>query len=77
MDKKAALHAETLAYYSGFGGIEIKGIENGVDDYVTYVSGTWTGKPKAHRKKIYYLNFASFFMHNGVRIYFSDCIYDF
>ena len=30
---------ESIAYYSGLNGIEIKGIEHGIDDYVYCVSG--------------------------------------
>lgn len=30
---------ESIAYYSGLNGLEIKGIENGIDDYVYCVSG--------------------------------------
>lgn len=35
---------ESIAYYSGFNGIEIKGIENGICDYVYCVTGAWRGK---------------------------------
>ena len=45
---------ETIAYYSGLNGLEIKGIEYGIDDHVLCVSGAWNGKPKPHRLKIYY-----------------------
>lgn len=42
MTKKDILKTETIAYYSGFNGLEIKGIEHGIDDYVLCVSGAWT-----------------------------------
>lgn len=32
---------ESIAYYSGLNGLEIKGIEYGIDDYVYCVSGAW------------------------------------
>lgn len=32
---------ESIAYYSGLNGLEIKGIEYGVNDYVYCVSGAW------------------------------------
>ena len=32
----------TVAYYSGFGGLEVKFIEYGTDDYVYLVAGAWT-----------------------------------
>lgn len=34
---------ESIAYYSGLNGLEIKGIEYGIDDYVYCVSGAWGG----------------------------------
>ena len=32
---------ESIAYYSGLNGLEIKGIEYGINDYVYCVSGAW------------------------------------
>lgn len=32
--KSEILRLESFAYYSGFNGLEIKGIEYGIDDYV-------------------------------------------
>lgn len=32
---------ESIAYYSGLNGLEIKGIEHGIDDYIYCVSGAW------------------------------------
>lgn len=32
---------ESIAYYSGLGGLEIKGIEYGVNDFGYCVSGCW------------------------------------
>lgn len=34
---------ESVAYYSGLGGLEIKGIDYGVIDFVYCVSGCWGG----------------------------------
>lgn len=34
---------ESIAYYSGLNGLEIKGIEHGIDDHVYCVSGAWGG----------------------------------
>lgn len=44
----------TVAYYSGHGGLEIKFISYGIDDYVYLVAGAWNGKKSYHRLKIYY-----------------------
>ena len=40
---------ESIAYYSGLNGLEIKGIEHGIDDYIYYVSGAWGGGKAFHR----------------------------
>lgn len=32
---------ESVAYYSGLNGLEIKGIEYGIDDFLYCVSGAW------------------------------------
>lgn len=75
--KDICMNNETFAYYSGFGGIELKHIEYGIDDYVYYVSSAWYGGEKFkkyHRKKIYYKGDDVFFIHNDIKISFSDCI---
>lgn len=36
---------ESTAYYSGLHGLEIKGIEYGINDYVYCVSGAWVHNP--------------------------------
>lgn len=46
---------ESIAYYSGLNGLEIKGIEHGIDDYIYCVSGAWGGGKAFHRCKVQYL----------------------
>ena len=48
---------ESIAYYSGLNGLEIKGIEYGIDDYIYCVSGVWSGGKAFHRCKIQYTRF--------------------
>ena len=45
---------ESIAYYSGLNGLEIKGVEYGIEDYVYCVSGAWGGGKAFHRCKIQY-----------------------
>ena len=40
---------ESIAYYSGLNGLEIKGIEYGIDDFAYCVSGCWYGGKAAQR----------------------------
>ncbi len=71
------LNRETLAYYSGFGGIEIKRIFYNVngDNVVVYVAGAWCSNKSVHCVKLYYTKIgAAYFKHNGTRVKISECI---
>ena len=52
--KEYCTNRPTVAYYSGFGGLEIKFISYGIDDHVYLVAGAWNGKKSYHRLKIIY-----------------------
>ena len=66
---------ESIAYYSGLNGLEIKGIEYGVNDFVYCVSGAWGGSKAFHRCKIYYpITESAFFRVHGYKIPFDECI---
>ena len=74
MTKKDILKMETIAYYSGFDGLEIKGIEHDIDYHVLCVSGAWNGKPKPRRLKIYYTSENAYIKLHGYRIPLDECI---
>ena len=74
MTKKDILKMETIAYYSGFNGLEIKGIEYGIDDHVLCVSGAWNGKPNPHRLKVYYTSENAYIKLHGYRVPLDECI---
>lgn len=66
---------ESVAYYSGLNGLEIKGIEYGINDFVYCVSGALGGGKAFHRCKIYYpANGSAFFRVHGYKIPFDECI---
>ena len=70
---------ETVAYYSGLGGVEIKGIEYGINDYVYCVSDCYgeAAARRFHRCKIYYPaneKDSAFFRVHGYKIPFDECI---
>lgn len=71
---------ESVAYYSGLNGLEIKGIEYGINDFVYCVSGCWYGGKAArrfHRCKIYYPTNgkdSAFFRVHGYKIPLDECI---
>ena len=47
---------KTIAYASMLGGVEIKHIEYGIDDYVYCVSNAWYGKHHYHKVKLRFNN---------------------
>nr|DAW94519.1 MAG TPA: hypothetical protein [Caudoviricetes sp.] len=66
---------ETIAYYSGLNGLEIRGIEHGMEDYVYCVSGAWGGSKGFHRCKVYYsVNESPFFKVHGYKVPLDECI---
>lgn len=59
------------AYYSGFGGLEI----HGIDDFLYCVSGAWGGGKKYHRLKIQYDSHGEPFVRlHGYRVPLNECI---
>lgn len=82
--KEYCMTHESVAYYSGLGGLEIKGIEHGVNDFVYCVSGCWGGSwcngknvKRFHRCKIYYPvngKDSAFFRVHGYKIPLDECI---
>ena len=64
-----------IAYYSGLNGLEIHGIEYGIEDYIYCVSGAWGSGKAFHRVKVQYTRKGSaFIMVHGYRIPLDECI---
>ena len=78
MTKKEYCSAnKATAYYSGFNGLEIHGIEYGINDYLYCVSGAWYGGQAArryHRLKINYDSKGAFVRLHGYRVPLDECI---
>lgn len=73
--KEICTSNKSFAYYSGFGGLELKHIEYSINDYIYCVSGSWTGKPAYHKLKIHYGNNENHYIKlHGYRIPLADCI---
>lgn len=62
---------KSLAYYSGFGGFEIKKVEYGVNNYIYAVSGAWCSKKSYHKLKIYDGYYVKL---HGYKIWLVECI---
>ena len=74
--KEYCLNNPAVAYYSGFAGLEIHGIEYGINDYLLCVSGAWGAKSKQtpHRLKIYYDNNGGFVRLHEYKVPMNECI---
>lgn len=64
----------SIAYYSGFGGLEVKLIEHGINDVMYLISGAWTKHKSYHRLKIHYGDKDSYILFHGYRCSLSDFI---
>lgn len=78
-EKEHFLQKESIAYYSGCNGIEIKDFEHGIDDYVIFCANAWYSDSKGkkntvHRAKVYTNNRHSYFRYNGYTIPLDECI---
>lgn len=63
-----------IAYYTGSSGLEIHGIEYGIEDYLYCVSGVWGGGKAYHKLKIHYNNNGGFVRLHGYKIPLNECI---
>lgn len=74
-EKQVYKSMKTIAYFSGFDGIEIKTIEYGIEDYIIYTSGAWIGKSEVHKSKIYYTGTENdYFRYGNNHIRLNECI---
>ena len=73
--KEICLNNESFAYYSGFGGLEFKKIEYGINDFIYCVSGAWGGKKSYHKLKINHtITGNAFVTLHGYRIPLNECL---
>ena len=72
--KQICLEHESFAYYSGFGGLELKYIEYGIEDYIYCVSGAWSSEKSYHKLKVYYGDNDNYIKLHGYKIPLSECI---
>lgn len=73
--KEYCINNKAAAYYSGFNGLEIHGIEFGIENYLYCTSGAWSGKKQYHKLKIYTsFKDAPFVRLHGYKIPLNECI---
>ena len=69
-EKQNYLNKNTIGYWSDWGGVEVKGIEYGINDYVIIYIRL---KRSIHRVKIYYGYKREYIRICGRRLYFDEC----
>ena len=74
---KSYVDMPTVGYWSDMGGVELKEIQYGIDDYALVVAGTMSSTPTSHRLKIYYNSQEPYIRLHGRRLKFSDCMFVF
>lgn len=70
LEKQNYLNKKTVGYWSDGGGVEVKGIEYGINDYaIIYIRL----KKSVHRVKINY-GIREYIRIYGRRLYFNECL---
>ena len=66
----------SIGYWSGMGGLELKNIEYGIEDYAFFISGMWCSdrKRQLFRVKIHYDNEVPYCKIRGYKIPFDEII---
>lgn len=65
----------TIAYWSTLGGVEVKDVEFGDENYIEVVAGTFACQRTAHRLKVYYsVTKGPYVKLFGTRLYTRECI---
>ena len=72
--KEICLSNLSFAYYSGFGGLEVKFIEDGINDYLYCVSGAWSAEKHYHKLKIHGSYDGAYIRLHGYRCFLHDFI---
>ena len=74
--REQCLNNDTIAYYYGLGGVEIKHIEYGIDDYIYCISGVLCSpsKHRYHKLKVYNTEKGSYIRLHGYKIPLDECI---
>ena len=72
--KEICQNNATIAYYSGLGGLEVRFIEYGINDYVYLIAEAWSNNKSYHKLKVHYGNKYDYISLHGYRCRLSDFI---
>lgn len=64
----------TVAYYSGLGGLEVRHISYGINDFIYLIAGACSNKKSYHKLKIHYGHKYAYIKLHGYRCRLSDFI---
>lgn len=64
----------SIAYYSGFNGLEVKSISHGINIEMYAVSNAWGGKRRYHKLRIYSNKNGEYIRLHGYTCYLCDFI---
>lgn len=73
-EKQYYMEKATIGYWSACGGMEVKDIIYGIEDYVIVVVNAWYGQKSIHKLVIRYGENDSYIVFNGRRYRFSECL---
>ena len=64
----------TVAYYSGLGGVEVRHISDGINEFGCLIAGGWSNSKSYHKLKIHYGHKYAYIKLHGYRCRLSDFI---
>ena len=64
----------TIAYYSGLGGLEVRFIEYGINDFIYLIAGALNNNKSYHKLKVHYGSKYNYIALHGYRCRLSDFI---
>lgn len=64
----------TVAYYNRLGGLEVRHISYGINDFIYLIAGAWSNKKSYHKLKIHYGHKYAYIKLHGYRCRLSDFI---
>lgn len=73
-EKQHYLDAPCIGYWSEYGGIELKEITYGINDYAVVVANAWSGNRNVHRVAIHYKEDDAYIIVGHRRYHFNECI---
>jgi hypothetical protein len=72
--KEICTNSVSIAYYSGFNGLEVKAIIRGKSNEIYAISNAWAHNKKYHRLRIYKNNKGEYIRLHGYICYLQDFI---